>query len=280
MSQYVSPWDYPVWASLMGQTVKRLSMMRETRVRSLGWEDPLEKEMASHSSTIAWKIPWKEKPGRLQSMRSQRVGHDWATSRSRSRSRYPVWDSLHFLDLGGSFPFLSTLQKFSTMISSNIFSSTFSSSQAPVIQMLVCLMLSQKPLRLSSLLFILFSFLCWASLIAQLVKNPPAMQETLVHSSVRKICWRRDRLPTAVFLGFPVAQLVKNPHAMQETWVLSPGEGKGYPLQYYGLENSMDCIVCGVTKSQTQLSNFHFSLFFTFYSVMWQRYPPFCLPGH
>ena len=62
--------------SLVAQTVKRLSMMRETQVGSLGWEDPLEKEMAIHSSTIAWKIPWTEQPGRLQSMGSQRVGHD------------------------------------------------------------------------------------------------------------------------------------------------------------------------------------------------------------
>ena len=60
----------------MAQTVKRLSTMWETRVRSLGWEDPLEKEMAIHSSTIAWKIPWTEEPGRLHSMGSQRVGHD------------------------------------------------------------------------------------------------------------------------------------------------------------------------------------------------------------
>ena len=56
--------------------VKRLSTMRETRVRSLGWEDPLEKEMAIHSRTIAWKIPWTEEPGRLQPMGLQRVGHD------------------------------------------------------------------------------------------------------------------------------------------------------------------------------------------------------------
>ena len=62
--------------SLVAQTVKRLSTMRETRVRSLGREDPLEKEMAIHSSTIAWKIPWTEEPGRLQSMGSQRVGHN------------------------------------------------------------------------------------------------------------------------------------------------------------------------------------------------------------
>ena len=52
----------------MAQTVRRLSTMRETRVRALGWEDPLEKEMAIHSSTIAWKIPWTEEPGRLQFM--------------------------------------------------------------------------------------------------------------------------------------------------------------------------------------------------------------------
>ena len=60
----------------MAQMVKHLSTMRETRVRSLGPEDPLEKEMATPSSTIAWKIPWMEKPGRVQSMGSQRVGHD------------------------------------------------------------------------------------------------------------------------------------------------------------------------------------------------------------
>ena len=65
-----------VRTSLVAQTVKRLSKMRETRVQSLGWEDPLEKEMAIHSSTIAWKIPWTEEPGRLQSLGSQRVGHD------------------------------------------------------------------------------------------------------------------------------------------------------------------------------------------------------------
>ena len=60
----------------MAQTVKCLSAMWETWVRALGGEDPLEKEMASHSSTLAWKIPWTEEPGRLQSVRSQRVGHN------------------------------------------------------------------------------------------------------------------------------------------------------------------------------------------------------------
>ena len=61
--------------SLVAQRVKRLPAMRETWVRSLGREDPLEKEMATHSGTLAWKIAWKEKSGRLQSMGSQRVGH-------------------------------------------------------------------------------------------------------------------------------------------------------------------------------------------------------------
>ena len=61
---------------LVAHMVKRLPVMWETQVQSLGREDPLEKEMAIHSSTLAWKIPWTEDPGRLQSMGSQRVGHD------------------------------------------------------------------------------------------------------------------------------------------------------------------------------------------------------------
>ena len=74
----IFPEIYTTSSSLVAQTVKRLSTMQEIRVRSLGREDPMEKEMAIHSSTIAWKIPWTEEPGRLQlqSMGSQRVGHD------------------------------------------------------------------------------------------------------------------------------------------------------------------------------------------------------------
>ena len=60
----------------MAQMVKHLSTMRETHVQSLGQEDPLEKETATHSSTLAWKIPWTEEPGRLQSMGSLQVRHD------------------------------------------------------------------------------------------------------------------------------------------------------------------------------------------------------------
>ena len=63
-------------ASLMAQMVKNLPPMQETQVRSLGWEDPLKKEMATCPSILAWKIPWTEKSGRLQSMGSQRVGHN------------------------------------------------------------------------------------------------------------------------------------------------------------------------------------------------------------
>ena len=70
--------------------------MQETWVRSLGEEDPLEKEMATHSSTLAWRIPWREEPGRLQSMGSQRVRHDWATS-------------FHFFTLTLPCPFVSAI---------------------------------------------------------------------------------------------------------------------------------------------------------------------------
>ena len=60
----------------MAQSVKNPPMMEETWVRSLGWEDPLEKEMARHASILAWEIPWTEEPGGLQSTGSQRIGHD------------------------------------------------------------------------------------------------------------------------------------------------------------------------------------------------------------
>ena len=73
-----------ITASLVAQMVKHLHTTRETWVRSLGWEDPLEKEMATHSSIHAWKIPWTKEPGGLQSMGSQRVGHDWVTSLTHS----------------------------------------------------------------------------------------------------------------------------------------------------------------------------------------------------
>ena len=63
------------WASLVAHMVKNLLAMQETQVHSLGWEDVLEKEMAIHSSILAWRIPWTEEPGGLQSMGTQRVRH-------------------------------------------------------------------------------------------------------------------------------------------------------------------------------------------------------------
>ena len=60
----------------MAQTAKNLPAMQETQVRSLGWEDPLKKKIATHSSILAWEIPWTEEPGGLESMGSQRAGHD------------------------------------------------------------------------------------------------------------------------------------------------------------------------------------------------------------
>ena len=77
LGAFINGISFPV-----AQMVKHLPAMWETRVRSLGWDDPLEKEMATHLSTLAWKIPWTEEPNRLQSMGSQRVEHDWVTSQN------------------------------------------------------------------------------------------------------------------------------------------------------------------------------------------------------
>ena len=68
--------SFVIRTSLVAQRLKCLPGMQESRVRSLGREDPLEKEMTTHSSTLAWKIPWREEPGKLQSMGWQRVRHD------------------------------------------------------------------------------------------------------------------------------------------------------------------------------------------------------------
>ena len=69
----------PCWDSLVAQMVKNLPAMWETQVQSLGWEDPLEKEIATHSSILAWKISWIEEPGGLQSTGLQRVRHDFTS---------------------------------------------------------------------------------------------------------------------------------------------------------------------------------------------------------
>ena len=77
--QLTSRYTYS-WASLVVQMVKNLPAIQETRIRSLGQEDPLEKEKATQSSILAWRIPWTEEPGRLQSLGSQRIRHDGATN--------------------------------------------------------------------------------------------------------------------------------------------------------------------------------------------------------
>ena len=76
MMVFFTPQCVLIESSLVAQTVKRLPARQKTWVQSLGQEDPLEKEMAPHSSTLAWKIPWTEEPGRLQSMGSLRVGYN------------------------------------------------------------------------------------------------------------------------------------------------------------------------------------------------------------
>ena len=76
---------YNFWASLVAQTVKNPPVIWETWVQSPGWEDPLEEVMATHSSILAWRIPWTEEPGSLQSMESQRVGHFLAHTQEEER---------------------------------------------------------------------------------------------------------------------------------------------------------------------------------------------------
>ena len=83
--------------SLVAQMVKNLPAMQETQVQSLDWKDPLVKRMATHSSILAFRIPWAEGPGRLQSLGSQRVRHDWATPTTlTSRREHPLWTKRGF----------------------------------------------------------------------------------------------------------------------------------------------------------------------------------------
>ena len=89
--------------SLVAQRVKNLPAMQETWVQSLGWEDPLENGMATHSSILAWRIPWADEPGGLQSMGSQRVRHYWETNTFTSLSRF----MFHILHLSVSHSALS-----------------------------------------------------------------------------------------------------------------------------------------------------------------------------
>ena len=71
-------------ASLVAQKVKNLPSMKKTWIQSLSWEDPLKKGMGAYSSIPVWRIPWAEEPGRIQSMRSQRVEHDWEAKQAHT----------------------------------------------------------------------------------------------------------------------------------------------------------------------------------------------------
>ena len=151
-----------------GPAMNNLPAIQDTRVWSLTREDPLEKEMATHSSNLAWEIPWTEEPRGQQSLGSHRVRHGWATNNNN---------------------------KF----------------------------------------------------------------------FVGKIPWRRNRLPTPVFLGFPSGSAGKESTCNVRDLGLipglerSPGEGKGYPLQYSGLENSIDCIdhLLGLEIARLEFHHLH-----------------------
>ena len=88
--------DYTLRRGFPGDSaVKNLPTMQENWVQSLGQKDPLEKEMATHSSMLAWRIPWTEEPGGLQSMRSQRVRHDWSTN-THTHTVTMFWNSFPY----------------------------------------------------------------------------------------------------------------------------------------------------------------------------------------
>ena len=119
----------PTLSSVQSQRVKCLPAMQETWVQSLGWEDPLEKEMATHFGTLGWKIPWAEKPGRLQSVGFQRIKHDWATSfftlgqlLSCVRLFETPWTAAHQVSLSITNPELARLMSIKyPSISSSVF---------------------------------------------------------------------------------------------------------------------------------------------------------------
>ena len=100
----------------MAQTVKRLSTMRETWVQSLGWEDPLEKEMAIHSSTLAWKIPWMEEPGSVYIAISQSTPHPASHLSTHSLVLY-ICVSSPVLQISSSIPFSSLGKEMATQSS-------------------------------------------------------------------------------------------------------------------------------------------------------------------
>ena len=161
--------------SLVAQTVKRLPTMQETWVWSLGREAPLEKEMATHSSTLAWRIPWTEEPCRLQSVGSQRVGHDWATSLpSTSFLPYKLCKYLEII------MYLSTGHLVLLLVS--IWAKEY----------------ALNPVKNLSEFKVDFSLLKANLFGSAVVKNPPANAGDA--RDMGKLPWRRRWQPTPVFL--------------------------------------------------------------------------------
>ena len=218
--------------------------------------------MATHFSILAWRTPWTEEPGGLQSMGGQKAGH------SQGTNTFTFKHVVGHLKMGSKA--LGSAKISLTRTGGYFWSTSESSTMREVVCDTLCEMFytqinwihrSNNDANNSKTLL-------WekvkdykgksgASLIAQLVKNLPAVQETPVNSWVRKIHWRRDRLPTLVFLGFPCGSAGKNSTCNAEDLGSIPGlgrsprEGKYYPLQYSDLENSTDCVVHGISKSQT-----------------------------
>ena len=245
---------------------------QETRVRSLGWDDPLEEEMAPHSSIPAWKTPWTEALGGLQSLGFRRVVHSWASKHAGTGIAKTVLKT----EVGGLIPHSVNCGCVIETASGTRDSGETGPHHMAVIRR--CRGVHRERMvflnLIEVLLFMMFHcFWCWVllyvmfTLIAQLVKNPPAVQGDpgSIPGSGRSPGEGIGHPLQYSWASF-VAQLVKNPPAMQETWVQSlgwedPGEGKGYPLQYSDLANSLDCIVHGVAKSWTRLSDFNFHYF-------------------
>ena len=169
-----------------GSDVKRLLTVQETRVQSLGREDLLEKEMATHSSILAWKIPRTEKPGRLQSMGSQRVRHDWVTSlhfTSPRTDHIPHANGLHLTTSFSSFN-LSSEIIFPGNLRPPYPPSALTCIFLPLLPHAYFIEFVSVPLLANLGAFVQYHCPCLMpfgiNFLAQLAKNPPAMQETPV----------------------------------------------------------------------------------------------------
>ena len=215
---------------LVAQMVKNLPAMQETHVLSLGWEDLLEKGMATHSSILAWRIPWTEEPGGLQSIALQIVGHNWASDETRARNP----------GTSVSVPALILPDKMS-LTTSIFLSMGFPGSSAGKKNLLTMQetwlyswvrKFPWRRYRLPTLIFSGFSWwLRWWRICLQCRR--PGFDPW-----IGQIPWRRAWQPTPVF--FPG----------ESPWTEEPGR--------------LQCM--GVTKSLTWLSNFHFH--FPIYKIM------------